>query len=482
MICPNCSSENRPGAKFCDECGASLHDAATMSETAETHDLPSASGDTIVLPPADDSDAPTDHATTEEKHERLGNAPALNASGKDDEKADGTCVEDQETQETLSAEATVDLKKLREMLPETKLDEETYGGLEHSNYEEMALATPWDAGATMKMKPVGSANDSDDSKQRTFVSFEDDTKPHRSRKPLAITAAIVVLAACVAFATWYFELWGGYKVPDVVGMSQEAATSVLAEKGLNVRIEHVKSDDEEGVVLLTDPQAGRRMQKGGEVVLHVSVPRTIPSILGMGKEEAEKKLQSEGFTNISFKSTKSNDPEDTVLSVSPEVGEKAKAAYPITVTIAEPYRVPDVVGKSAEEATSILEEAGYAVSVTRVYTEQQTEGTVIESSPAADEKLDSGETVTISVAVSRERELVNAAQAAFAQGTHHTVGGVAYEVSSLSSVTYEGGNATTINVVARPYTVFLGVTMYLDPADYTWNVSWSSDNQVASIS
>ena len=24
MICPNCSSENRPGAKFCDECGTRL--------------------------------------------------------------------------------------------------------------------------------------------------------------------------------------------------------------------------------------------------------------------------------------------------------------------------------------------------------------------------------------------------------------------------------------------------------------------------
>ena len=77
---------------------------------------------------------------------------------------------------------------------------------------------------------------------------------------------------------------------------------------------------------------------------------------------------------------------------------------------------------------------------------------------------------------------MNVAQGAFASGTRHTVSGVNYEVSALSSVSYQGSDITAVHVTARPYTVFLGVTMFLDPTDYTWTVTWTSDNQIASIS
>ena len=49
MICPKCSSENRPGAKFCDECGAALCDANV--DTSAEQALPSESAaQTVVLP------------------------------------------------------------------------------------------------------------------------------------------------------------------------------------------------------------------------------------------------------------------------------------------------------------------------------------------------------------------------------------------------------------------------------------------------
>ena len=466
MICPKCHTENKQGAKFCNECGTLLQEAASNIEhpsNADAHAEPS-----LKIASIDVSWEAAPETVSESEANAVANAVAANASETDSN--------------VHSAEVTIDLKQLRETLPETTEESEEFSGLTQSNYEEMTLVTPWEKGATMKMKPVEAPQGSKAEQQRTFVSNENDAKPHKSKMPLVVALVVILVGAAAAFGTWYFELWGGYKVPDVVGMTQASATNVLSDKGFSVRIEQVKSDDEEGVVLLTDPQAGSRLKEGGEVVLHVAVPRTMPSIVGLSKDAAEAKLKAEGFTNITFQTQKSNETENTVLSVTPEVGDKLKAAYPITVTVAQAYQVPDVVGMSEADATAALEAEGYVVAVNHVYTEQQAEGTVLSTDPQANEKLNSGETVTISIALSRERELISVAQSTFAQGTQHSVGGINYEISSLNSVTYQGNDTTAVSVTARPYTVFLGVTMYLDPTNYTWTVSWTSNNQIASIS
>ena len=489
MICPKCSSENRPGAKFCNECGASLLEIPDIScqensSKPELTSVPELAFNPETVPEITSEEAPasavapaanatanpiaTEPSISGGLPSYENSLPSENSIPFENSVAPAT---------SLSSETTIDLKPYKDSFSEDA--EETLSGLDHSGFEDSPLFTPWEKGVTMKMKPVEGPKDS---AQRVFKSNEQDTKPKRSKKPLIIILVVLVLAAAAAFGTWYFELWGGHKVPDVVNMSQESATAVLSEKGFTVRIEKVKSDDEEGLVLLTDPQAGSRLSEGGEVVLHVSVSREMPSLTGLSKAEADKKLKEEGFTNITFSTEKSNEAEDTVLSTSPEAGTKAKAAYPITVTLAEPYRVPNVVDESRDNAIAILEEEGYKVSVERVYTEQKSEGTVISSSPEADEKLNSGETVTIYVAASRANELVSAAQSSFAQGTSHTINGVSYEVSSLSSVTYAGNDTTTVSVEARAYTILLGITVYLDPASYTWTVTWTSDNQISSVS
>ena len=50
MICPKCSSENRPGAKYCDECGASLFDAADTCVPFDQAVFEEAAAQTVVLP------------------------------------------------------------------------------------------------------------------------------------------------------------------------------------------------------------------------------------------------------------------------------------------------------------------------------------------------------------------------------------------------------------------------------------------------
>lgn len=515
MICPICNSENRPGAKFCDECGARLLSEQVaidhMEEAFGTEDeleqrfgqfsLSSYEASSEVEPDGPfDSDSeeiasdfeypayPEDLYDAEDSfHKDFG--PSANPiladttnGTKDDQPINSSASQTaviSKAAPVTSADATVDLKALRQ----AKEQDEAYAGLDQSNYDEMPIVTPWDKGGTMKMKPIEATDDKKLSKAHKFVSSKEDTAQEKSKKPLIIVLALLVLAAAIAACTWYFELWGGYKIPDVVNLTSQQASQMLQEKGFTVRIEKVKSDDIEGTVLLTDPNAGSRLAQGGEVVIHIAVPREVPAVVGLTEEQAKAKIQTEGFTNVTYQKKKSNEEEGTVLEITPEPGTKQKGAYPITIVVAEPYRVPDVAGLSKDEAISLLEEEGYRVAFQRVYSEEKPEGQVVSSSPEAGEKLNSGETVTISVTVSRKTELLEATANSFYSGATFVVEGGNYVIDSLTSSSYAGGDTTTVQVVARAYAIVPGINLYIysSPDTYTWNVEWSQDNEIVSL-
>ena len=90
--------------------------------------------------------------------------------------------------------------------------------------------------------------------------------------------------------------------------------------------------------------------------------------------------------------------------------------------------MPDVTGKSQDDATAALKEAGYAVEVATKYSEDGSEGTVLSTDPAAETKLKSGSTVTITVSKSREKELISETYAFFSKGATVVMDGINYEV------------------------------------------------------
>ena len=498
MICPLCDHDNRPGAKFCDECGAKLFEPLVIdSEGNVEEEKRGASIDRFsdpasyfpLFPESNEEDThkgyDEDPVELEFQEVRLGgDADEMESEYDFTDKFYRSSA--QETIDLSSAYAAARAAQATQVIDKKAVvaaSADALSGLDESSIDESALlSTGWDKGGTLRMPVVEGENQ--EQPQKRFVSSESDTSAGKGGKKRALIIALVALivAGCAAFGTWYLELWGGYKIPDVVALSQENAKNVITEKGFTVRVEQVKSDDEEGIVLLTDPKAGSRLPKGGEVVLHVSVSRSIPAIVGDTEEAAKKKMDAEGYSNVTYKNEKSNNPEGTVLSVNPEVGSKVKGAFPITVVIAESFKVPEVSGMTRDAAIAALQEEGYEVSISKVYSEEATEGTVLASSPAAGEKLKSGETVTISVVYSRGSELKEAANAAFAPGNSVTVGGWPHEISSLESVTYDGGDTTTVTVIARIYGQVGPAIMYLDPQRYTWSVHWTADNSISSIS
>ena len=223
---------------------------------------------------------------------------------------------------------------------------------------------------------------------------------HRGRvRPWAVVLVVVALLAAAAFVVKYTyenEYWGGKTVPDVVGKTETEARSTLSPLGFSITVNEVLSDDNVGKVISMDPAAGTRTGDDLSVTITVAVARTIPSVVGLSQSDAKTALLNEGAKNITIAYKNSSEAEGTVLAVSPGEGEAFVSSDQITLTVAQPFKVPDVVGLSLTDAEQTLQDAGLTYSVS--YSDEKgDENVVLSTSPEAGTQVSEGSTVTLYV-------------------------------------------------------------------------------------
>ena len=128
-------------------------------------------------------------------------------------------------------------------------------------------------------------------------------------------------------------------VEDVKGYKQQDAYDALKALNLSPKIQAVADDDTAvGYVVKTDPAAGSTVSTGTTVTIYVSSgPATesagIPNIVGYQYSAAKEELEAAGFVVTAEYDDESDKDENTVLSVSPNEGEKAKKGSVVTVTV-----------------------------------------------------------------------------------------------------------------------------------------------------
>lgn len=209
-----------------------------------------------------------------------------------------------------------------------------------------------------------------------------DSKKKIDKKKIGIIGGIV--AAClILFVIIYFTFLkpvDNFRMPDVVGMTQEQATTFLNEQGLKVNpeVKNELSDDyDEGKVIATDPLKDSAVQKGDEVILTVSSGKYIVfnEYVGMSYNEAKKELVELGFSENYIKKVEetSDEDKDVILDQSIAYGEKLDpnevSSTVITLTVSKGYsqKVDNVKGLSISQATQVLKDAGFNVK-TKVLT------------------------------------------------------------------------------------------------------------------
>jgi serine/threonine-protein kinase len=197
-------------------------------------------------------------------------------------------------------------------------------------------------------------------------------------------------------------------VPDVTGASERDATSKLKAAGFVSVSEQAYSDTvPSGSVVKQSPPAGSVYEQGGKVTITVSAGKlpfsAVPDVMGQAETDAVAALDQAGFKSTTTKGFDDAAPVGQVIGQTPPGGVFATNGLKVALVLSEgpapsqAVTVPDVGGKTQDEATTVLEAAGFKVEVLEVYSDSVPAKSVAGQAPAAGGSTVKGATVTIAV-------------------------------------------------------------------------------------
>ena len=163
-----------------------------------------------------------------------------------------------------------------------------------------------------------------------------------------VLAALVVVALAalgVAWATGVFDSEPTVKqvaVPDLVGMTEQGATTALEQAGLKVGkvTKELTDKGPAGTVVAQDPAAGKEVAEGGSVALTVSSGASpsptptlaVPNVVGSTQAAAVQMLGEAGFV-VLIAEQASLTPAGEVISQAPTAGVMATSGSNVTITV-----------------------------------------------------------------------------------------------------------------------------------------------------
>ncbi len=179
-------------------------------------------------------------------------------------------------------------------------------------------------------------------------------------------------------------------VPDVTNLSLTDAFETLQERGFRVsQREQPSSTIAAGFVIETDPPAGTQAERGSTVVVILSVgPQRfpIPPLAGLTLEAARALIEEQGFILGTVTTTFSDTVEEgLVIDQEPDAGDDAAPGTAVDLEISGgPFAltVPNVEGKTRDQAIADLEREGFVVVVEEEFSNDVLEGFVVRTEPA----------------------------------------------------------------------------------------------------
>ena len=203
-------------------------------------------------------------------------------------------------------------------------------------------------------------------------------------------------------------------VPNVVGQQVEEARTLLETQGFVVDTEFEDNPEfDDGVVFEQDPEGNTDAEEGSTITLTVSNGEPVievPDVEGFTEEDARSALGDAGFTNVRTELVPDEEVEPgSVVEQDPAPGAEAPLSAAITLRVSqgpEQVQVADVAGRTAQEATNILQQQGLTVTQEPVNDPSAPEGTVLRTEPGAGTEVEKGSAVTLVVSAGPEEVIV----------------------------------------------------------------------------
>ncbi|QFU87777.1 Serine/threonine-protein kinase PK-1 [Amycolatopsis sp. YIM 10] len=194
--------------------------------------------------------------------------------------------------------------------------------------------------------------------------------PPRNRKRMYLVLGLVVLliGGTIGAATWWYSGGRYAQVPKLAGMSQAEAGDLLRAAQLNpAYTKELHNTVPAGTVIRTDPDAGAEVLLDEQVSVVVSegqpvVPDIKPGADPATAEQSIRLVKLEPRLDSTLDDYSPTVPKGSVVKVQPNPGSKANIGDPVLIGLSKgppPLPVPDVTGKSKDEAFRALTEAGF---------------------------------------------------------------------------------------------------------------------------
>jgi beta-lactam-binding protein with PASTA domain/tRNA A-37 threonylcarbamoyl transferase component Bud32 len=183
-------------------------------------------------------------------------------------------------------------------------------------------------------------------------------------------------------------------VPTVQGKTQAAAQAALQHVHLVTTIQKMGANAPVGTVIGTNPPAGTTWPQTKTVTILVASGPPLPNFTGQNIDAARQWASQNNVHLQEQPDGNSQDPEGTVISQQPGGGATFQPGQTVVVQVStgpQLVNVPDPIGMTVQNATRLLEDAGFQVKVNRYFVSNK----VFDFSPVG--QAPRGSTITLDV-------------------------------------------------------------------------------------
>ena len=213
----------------------------------------------------------------------------------------------------------------------------------------------------------------------------------------------IALISYLAVRSWLYV--PTTEVPNVIGLTLEEAEDELNDAGLDFEVaEEIFSEEQTGTVMSQDPAAGEVVRSSRIVYLTVSKgqePVEIPLVSGMHRLEARNRLVNLGLDVQETERHHESVPADYVIESVPGHGAERVKGSSVELIVSlgpekEPFSMPNLIGKSFEEARDLLLSLGLDLDeIKRGGTSDQPQNTVMDQEPDPGTQVETGDPVDL---------------------------------------------------------------------------------------
>jgi eukaryotic-like serine/threonine-protein kinase len=219
---------------------------------------------------------------------------------------------------------------------------------------------------------------------------------------LAILLVIVLGLAAYLLPKMFASPGDQVQVPQLSGLTQDQARAKLGDAGLTVGTVSRQFNGKVPAnrVISQDPAPDAFVDKGATVTFVLSLgthPTRVPDVIGQTQGQAQTAMGT-AHLQAEFRQIESDQTQGTVVKTDPTAGTQVGRDTPVTVFLSRgPQKVPDVVGKSQDDAEATLKDHGYVPVVVSSSTSDAPEGQVVQQIPGPNTRASQGTQVTIVV-------------------------------------------------------------------------------------